>query len=114
MPGVDAPQARGSVEHPAPIIGDVVHTVCGNEQARRPLELPVRREGHPERIEIVGCRLSTRERNVHCSPFCGLTPQLPTPAYDGKGSGVEVAGLSCLEALMGAAPYSQMGGLNRS
>ena len=57
MAGVDAPQSRGAVEHASPVVGRVVHALGADEQARRLLVLPVRRERHPEGFEIVGREL---------------------------------------------------------
>ena len=48
---VRAPQARRAVEHLAPVSRDEMHVARRDEHARRFLELPVRRERHPERIE---------------------------------------------------------------
>ncbi len=53
MAGIDAPQARRSVEHLAAVGRRVVHVLGGHEHARRLLELPVRGERHPECAEIV-------------------------------------------------------------
>ncbi len=50
--GVDAPQARRGVEHLAAFRGPVVEALGAGEQARVRLELPVRGERHPERIEV--------------------------------------------------------------
>ncbi|MNE13116.1 hypothetical protein D3C80_1059430 [compost metagenome] len=52
--GVDAPQAGRAVQHRAAVGGEVVHVPGRGEQARLGLEGAVRREGHPERIEVVG------------------------------------------------------------
>ena len=62
MSGIDAPQTRGAVEHLASIVGGEVHALGADEQARRPLILPVRRERHPECFEVVG-----REFRAHVS-----------------------------------------------
>ena len=51
--GVAAPQARGSVEDPAAILGRVVHPLRRDDHARRGLELPVRGERHPLGFDIV-------------------------------------------------------------
>jgi hypothetical protein len=48
MTGIDAPQARGAVEHLAPFGRPVVHAFGAGKEARRLLELPVGRERHPE------------------------------------------------------------------
>ena len=57
MAGIDAPQPGGAVEHAASVVGGVVHALGADEQARRLLVLPVRRERHPECFEIVGREL---------------------------------------------------------
>ena len=46
---VDAPQSRAGVENLAAFRRPVVHALGTSEQPRRLLELPVRRERHPER-----------------------------------------------------------------
>ena len=51
--GIDAPQPGRAVEHLAAVGRRVVHVLGGHEHARRLLELPVRRERHPECAEIV-------------------------------------------------------------
>jgi hypothetical protein len=51
MPGADAPQPRRAVEHRAPLGRAVGDALGRSDQARRLLELPVRRERHPERVE---------------------------------------------------------------
>jgi hypothetical protein len=48
---VHAPEPRGAVEDPAPVGGGVVHVLGADEQARRALEVAVRRERHPVRVE---------------------------------------------------------------
>ena len=52
--GIAAPQARRAVQNPVAVGRPVMHVLCAREQARRTLESPVRREGHPERSEVVG------------------------------------------------------------
>ncbi len=61
VPGVAAPQAGRGVEQPAPIGHRVVHAFRTADQARMRLEMAVGGERHPERLEIVGRRLFTRE-----------------------------------------------------
>ena len=56
MAGIHAPQARRPVENATAVVGVVVHVLSAREKPRRLLELPVRRERHPERGEIVGDR----------------------------------------------------------
>src|SRR6185312_16359821 len=53
VPRVDAPKSRRAVEDLAPVARRVVHVLGADEHARRLLELPVGRERHPERAEIV-------------------------------------------------------------
>ena len=54
VPGIAAPEARRPVQHPPPVRGGVMHALRGHEHARRLLELPIGRERHPERPQIVG------------------------------------------------------------
>ena len=56
--GVAAPQARCAIQHLSPVGGGVIHAVGRNEHPRRLLELPVRRERHPECRKIVGNALA--------------------------------------------------------
>ena len=51
VPGVHAPQAGGAVEHLAAIVGDIVHVLGADQQARRRLERAIRGEGHPKGVE---------------------------------------------------------------
>ncbi len=53
VPGVDAPQAGGAVQHLAVVVGVVEHALRAGEHARRGLERAVGREGHPEGVEVV-------------------------------------------------------------
>ncbi len=46
--GVHAPETGRAVQHLAAVLGEVVHVLGRGEQARRALELPVRRERHQE------------------------------------------------------------------
>jgi len=48
VPGIDAPQAGTGVEDLAPFGRPVMHALGAHQQPRRLLELPVRRERHPE------------------------------------------------------------------
>ena len=48
----DAPQTRGAVEDLASIIGRVVHVPRAHDDAGRVLEVPVRRERQPIRVEV--------------------------------------------------------------
>src|SRR5262245_64367108 len=57
MAGIDAPEAGRAVDHLAAVDRDVMHALGGSEQPRRFLELPVGREGHPERVGLQGVRL---------------------------------------------------------
>ena len=45
--GVDAPQARGAIQHLAAVGREIMHTLGAGEQARRGLELAVGRKRHP-------------------------------------------------------------------
>ena len=54
--GVYAPQARGAVEHLAALWRPVIHALGTGKEARRLLELPVRRERHPEGSLLEACR----------------------------------------------------------
>nr|WP_240658880.1 hypothetical protein [Paraburkholderia kururiensis] len=59
---VDAPQASRCIQHATVIVRYVVHALRGPEHARRALELPVRRERHPEvRQSGVADRCAHRE-----------------------------------------------------
>jgi len=55
-----APQPRKAVEHPPPVSGDVVTALGAHDQPRLLLELPVRRERQPVRLEFLAA-----ERGVH-------------------------------------------------
>ncbi len=50
--GIDAPEARGAVDHLAAVDRGVVHALGRGEQPRRLLELTVGRERHPERVGL--------------------------------------------------------------
>ena len=50
--GVDAPEPCRGVEDPPPVGGSVVHPFRRYEKPWRRLELPVRRERHPQCVEI--------------------------------------------------------------
>src|SRR5262249_42392087 len=54
MASIDAPEARRAVDHLAAVDAGVIHALGGGEQPRRFLELPVRRERHPEGLEVEG------------------------------------------------------------
>ena len=47
VPGVDAPQPGGTVQHGATVIARVIHALGRNQHPGRCLELAVRREWHP-------------------------------------------------------------------
>jgi len=51
--GIDAPETRCAVQHLATVAGRVMHVLGGHHHAWCLLELPVRRERHPECAEIV-------------------------------------------------------------
>ncbi len=51
--GIDAPQARRTVQHLPPLRRRVPHILGADEQARIGLELPVGGKRHPERAKIV-------------------------------------------------------------
>ncbi len=52
--GIDAPEAGRAVDHLPAVMAPIVHALGAHEEARRLLELPVGRERHPERFEVVG------------------------------------------------------------
>ena len=56
VPGIDAPEAGGAVDHGAPVAREVVHAFGAREQPRRGLVGPVAGERHPEGIEVVRAR----------------------------------------------------------
>lgn len=55
--GVAAPEPGRPVQHPVSIDVGVVHSLRRGQEARRGLELPVRRERHPEIFEYGRVRL---------------------------------------------------------
>jgi hypothetical protein len=52
--GIHAPKTGGAVQNLAIVGRIVVHPFRAREQARLALELPVGRERHPKRFEVVG------------------------------------------------------------
>jgi hypothetical protein len=54
MAGVDAPQARGGVQHLAAVGRGVVHALGAAQHPGIGLEPPVGRERHPEGVQVVG------------------------------------------------------------
>jgi TetR/AcrR family transcriptional regulator len=64
MAGIDAPQPRGAVENRTAVVGVVVHVLGTGEEARRLLELAVRRERHPVGCQVVGNRTPHRH-DIH-------------------------------------------------
>ena len=63
---VAAPETGGCVQNLAIILGLVIHALGLNEELRVGLEMSVRRERHPIRVEIVGHLQSGRHRQ---SPY---------------------------------------------
>src|SRR6185437_5093822 len=51
--GVDAPESRDPVQNLPALGREVMHAACSGEHAGLCLELAIRREGHPERVECV-------------------------------------------------------------
>jgi hypothetical protein len=62
--GIDTPEAGCAVEQALAFRVPVVHALCADQHARRLLELPVRRERHPERFEIVGGEMFLHGANL--------------------------------------------------
>jgi hypothetical protein len=52
--GIGAPQPRQTVEHRAPIRGEIMHVLGAGDQPRGALERPVGRKWQPKGVEIVG------------------------------------------------------------
>src|SRR5262245_33857168 len=67
VPGIDAPQPGRAVEDLATVRRRVVHVLGTGEQTWCPLELPVRRERHPQRLEIVGVGTQRLGHGTSCS-----------------------------------------------
>ncbi len=91
MAGIDAPQARCAVEHLTAVHRRVVHVLGGDEHARIALELPVRRERHPQSFEIVGVAILARRfshvrahpsRNPKGRPYHANRARLTSPWHD--------------------------------
>ena len=51
MAGIAAPQPGNTVENLPPIVTGVIHSLGCRQQPRIALELAVRRERHPQRLE---------------------------------------------------------------
>ena len=56
MPGIAAPQARGTVQNLPPFRRVVMHALSAGEHARAVLEILIVRIGHPERVQIIRAR----------------------------------------------------------